>query len=101
MANPTPIGLQNAIIADINWMAGPYRSDSVKKSDKLDIKFRLTKYARKALAGPFEQSARAYGPAGTVISRAVCGELKTVGAAVTLVSKAAGFDGSWNDGGAE
>jgi len=90
----TPKKLQEAVIEDINWMAGPLRQPNVSKKDKLDVRFGLTGYQRRALAAPFEETAQRWKPTAR-ISRDACEKLSTAGAAVELVSKAAGFDGTW------
>lgn len=97
MPAPTPPRLQTLVIDDINWMAGPLAQKVVNKKQKLDVVFGLTAFQRRALAAPFEASAREF-KADVAISRSVCEKLSTVGEAVALVSKAAGFDGSFVEG---
>lgn len=94
---PTPKALLNDVIGAVNFLAGPYAIDraNVVATQRLDIDFRLTGYQRKALAKPFERIATAANGQVVRFSRSVCESLRTVGDAVTLVSKGAGFDGSW------
>lgn len=75
-------------------MAGPLAQEQVTKKQKLDVVFGLTGYQRRALAAPFEETAHRWNP-DVRISRSDCEKLGTVGDAVSLVSKAAGFDGAW------
>ena len=98
-AQPTPPNLQQMVIEDINWMAGPNRQADVMKTQNLESIFGLMTYQRRALAAPFEETARQW-KADAQLSRSACEKLGTVGDAVELVSKAAGFDGSWVQGGA-
>jgi hypothetical protein len=91
---PTPPRLQKLVIEDINWMAGPLAQKVVTKKQKLDVVFGLTAFQRRALAAPFEASGREF-KSDVTISRLACEKLSTVGDAVALVSKSAGFDGSF------
>ncbi|MEO7522252.1 MAG: hypothetical protein ABIW79_10585 [Gemmatimonas sp.] len=93
-APPTPAKLQAAVIDDINWMAGPLHQPKPRPKDSLSVLFGLTGYQRRALAAPFEETAQQWN-AGARISRSACEDLGTVGDAAALVSKEAGFDGTW------
>lgn len=93
-AASTPVKLRDMVIDDINWMAGPLAQKNVTKKQKLAVVFGLTAYQRRALASPFEATAQEWN-ANAQLSRAVCEKLSTVGDAVALVSKAAGFNGAW------
>jgi hypothetical protein len=98
LASPTPADLQAAVIEDINWMAGPFHQSHPSEKDRLEDVFRLRAYQRRALASPFEETAQRWN-ATARISRVACENLATVGEAVALVSKEAGFDGAWHKGG--
>jgi hypothetical protein len=93
----TPKKLQDMVIEDIRWMAGPNAPPETKPKQKLDIAYGLTAYQRKALAAPFESTARVW-KSDAKLSRAACANLGTVEDAVALVSKAAGFNGTWVSG---
>jgi hypothetical protein len=97
MPAPTPPKLQQLVIDDINWMAGPLAQPHVTRKQKLDVVFGLTGFQRRALAAPFTATARQWAP-DVVMSRSACEKLSTVGDAVALVSRAAGFDGSFVEG---
>lgn len=94
---PTPERLQKLVIDDINWAAGPLAQKVVTEKQKLAVLFGLTAYQRRALAAPFEATAREW-RAEAHVSRGACENAVTVGDAVALVSKAAGFDGTWVKG---
>lgn len=58
MLQPTPPGLQRAIVDDVNWMAGPLAQRDVRKNFSLESVFGLRRYQRRALAAPFQESIR-------------------------------------------
>jgi hypothetical protein len=91
---PTPRELRQLVIEDVRWMAGPNTPAQDLPGHKLDVIYGLTGYQRRALASPFEESARKW-DATASINRGACEKLSTLAQAVKLVSTAAGFDGSW------
>lgn len=93
----TPRNLQTRVLEVINVMAGPRAKEPIStigEKDKLENAFGLTGYQRKALGAPFVAIADDWNP-DAEITRTSCEKLKTTGDAVKLVSKEAGFDGSW------
>ena len=93
-AQPTPWRLQQTVIRQINWLAGPLAQQHVTAAQSLSVIFGLSGPQRFALAAPFESTAREWKGDAQVTGTA-CESLVTVGEAVSLVSKIAGFDGSW------
>lgn len=87
---PAPTALVDEVRRAIVFMSPNPPAGAPNDDDKLESKWRLFTYQRRALAGPFERAARGYKD-DAVIARGKCEELKTVKAAIKLVATAAGF----------
>lgn len=69
----------------------PYDPDPLKDSHSLRWDLGMAEYQRKALQVPFNRIAQRYN-ADAYIAVGACADLKTVAAAISLVTEAAGFE---------
>ena len=86
--------VQDRVIEELRFMAGPCAPSAVNAKSSLADDFLLTTAQVTALAATFEEIARAFNPEAR-IARNACITLTTVGDAVALVGRAAGFGEEW------
>jgi hypothetical protein len=96
MAGPAPAKLRTDTREAVAFMVGKKGKD-VGDKDKLVSKLGFTQLQLRALAAPFTAIAREHN-SQALVRQTQCLELDTVGAAITLVSKTAGFDGTATGG---
>ena len=91
MPNSAPDKLVDEVKAAIRFVS-PVELAELQDTDKLESKCRLFSMQRKALAAPFQRTARKFKKDDTpTVTRTQCDDLKTVKAAIKLVAGAAGF----------